>query len=187
MQTVPIPGGTANFRERGHDEIPGRSVKLIRAAALAAASELADYPQLFEPPREGETDEQRQERLGESLKDMVLSTEQAMSWDNVREATAVAMLASWSLDRPLPTLATIGDLPEDLYDALLTAVGGVSAGELETDFTPKIAKRDPVTGEEFPTGASDASNGPSEATPSNLSTQTPENAGESTGTDLSTP
>src|ERR1019366_5494029 len=134
--TVDIPGGTAVFLERGQDEIPGRAMKLIRAATVAAMSELSDFPQLLEPPVEGETTEARTERLRPFLEGIRLSTNQAMAWDNMREAAAVALLKSWTLDRPLPTLATIGDLPEELYDTLLEAVGGFSAAEVKTNFAP---------------------------------------------------
>ncbi len=152
MKEVTIPGGTAHFRERDADEISGRAVKIMRAAAVAAATTLADYPQLFEPPRAGESDEQREERLNEELKGVALSTEQAMAWDNMREATVVALLADWTLERPLPTLQTIGDLPEKLYDALLDAVGGVSAADLETDFNPGTENDE--NGEPRPTSGS---------------------------------
>lgn len=168
MKTVQLPGGgSAEFLERGTDEIPGRAVKLIRAAALAASTALADYPQLFEGPQPGETDEQRSVRLQDQLKGMILSTEQAMAWDNLREATAVAMLHAWTLrnpdnsPRPLPTLQTIGDLPEAVYDALLDAVGGVSATDLETDFGPT-----PASVGDSPFENSNGSKPPSEATPS---------------------
>jgi hypothetical protein len=160
MREVEVPGGKAYLRERGQDEIPGRAIKLIRASAMSAGSQLSDYPELFEDGPKGETDEQRNERLSPVLEGMKLSIEQAMAWDNMREASAVALLASWTLDRPLPKLDTIGDLPEDLYDALLDAVGGVSAAELEVNFevtNPKAPGYD-----ETPTPGSESSNTPSE-------------------------
>jgi hypothetical protein len=115
---------------------------------------------------------------------MALSTRQAMAWDNVREAAAVALLKSWTLDRPLPTLETIGDLPDDLYEALLDEVGGVSAADIETDFSAP-AKKSELPGTPF--GDSASLDTPSKATRSKPPTPTPSSDGESTDTAPSTP
>lgn len=186
MREVEIPDGKALFLERGHDEIPGRAVKLIRAAAASAATQFSEYPELLEAPREGETVEQRTERLTPRLSGLTLNVEQAMAWDNLREASVVALLKSWTLDRPLPTLATIGTLPEPLYDALLDAVGGISADELVERFEPNPERIDPETGEERPTTAFDGSDGVSKAEAESPSTSAPESAGENTSTASST-
>jgi hypothetical protein len=175
MKEVEIPGGTAFFREKGKDEIPGRSVKLIRAAATAAGSQFAEFPELFEGQRPGESDEDRDARLEARLQGMTLSTEQAMAWDDMREATAVALIASWTLDKPLPTYKTIGDLDEELYEAILTAVGGMSAAELEVNFD--LSDPSHPDYKETPTTASDGSDGLSEAQVPSESTTTPSTDG----------
>lgn len=179
--------GKVLLRELNKDEIPGRAVKLIRAAALAAQTALSAYPQLFEPAPKGETDAERTKRLESVLSGVTLSLDQAMVWDNLREASAVSLIVSWTFDRPLPTIATIGTLPSDLYDALLDAAGGVSAAQLEEDFsvTPPTDKIGP-TGEERPTGAFDGSNGLSKAEAQSPSTNELESAGESTASESST-
>lgn len=169
---VEIPGGKAFFRERGVDPIPGDSVKLIKSAYRAARVTLAEFPQFFEEQREGESDEEYEERIAGMMKGVVLTTEQAMVWEELREATVVATLKSWTLDRPLPTLRTIGDLDQDLYEALLDAAGGIGAQQLETDFSVKRDKIDPATGEEFPTGGSSDSEWPSETDRESPSTTT---------------
>ncbi len=183
MREVPILGGTASFREPGVDAIHGDTKKLIRAAGIAAASQLSEYPELFEPAREGESDDQRAERLGTRLEGMVMSIDQAMAWDNMREATVIALLKSWTLDRPLPTMKTLGgDDYADVYDALLESVGGVGATELEADFSP-TKKIDTST----PTDDSGSSNGHSMADPESPLTTTPGSATAPIAGDVSTP
>lgn len=172
MKEVPIPGGTAYLREQGVDPIPGNSVKLIRAAATAMASQFPDHPELFEGARPGETEEQRNARVQKSVEGMTLSTEQAMAWDNLREATAVALLKEWTLDLPLPTLKTIGDLEASLYEALLDAVGGVSSADFETDFGVQ-----PMSAGDTPTDGSASSLTPSAETPVPPSIPTPSTVG----------
>lgn len=187
MRDVEIPGGTAKFLEtsgENRDEIPGRAVKLIKASSLAAMTQLADYPELFEPLRtvedesgekRPETADERQARLAPVLKGLRLTTEQAMAFDNMREATVVATLHSWTLDRRLPTLETIGDLDGELYGALLEAVGGVSAAELEETFEDKTGKPPNETRGEVatdPTGRSGSSSESSPETPQLAQTPT---------------
>lgn len=187
MRDVEIPGGTATFLEtsgESRDEIPGRAVKLIKAATMAASTQLADYPEIFAPPIEvedeetkekrPETSEEREARLAPVLKGVRFTTEQAMAFDNMREATVVALLHSWTLGRRLPTLETIGDLPQDLYEALLGAVGGMSSHEIEENFDDTTG-RPPnfALGEEAedPTGGSGSSSSSSKEDPQ--STQIP--------------
>lgn len=189
MRDVEIPGGTAKFLEtsgESRDEIPGRAVKLIKAGSMAALTQLSDYPELFEPPRmvrdnesgedRPETPEERSARLDSRLKGMRLSVEQAMAFDNMREATVVALLHSWTLDRRLPTLETIGDLDGDLYSALLAAAGGMSAAELEENFKETGDPHD-----EVPTGGFGSSSDGSKASPQ--STRTPKRQSDTSRSD----
>lgn len=177
MRQVEVPGGTAFFREPEKDAMPGRAVKLIKAAALSAGSQLSDYPEIFEPPKtvkdettgeeRAETDRERTARLSPRLDSLRLSVEQAMAFDTLREATVVGTLDHWTLGQKLPTFETIGDLPNDLYEALLEAVGGVSAAQLEEDF-----ERTGDPSDEVPTGSSGLSESPSKDVPELTSTPT---------------
>lgn len=123
MRTVEIPGGVARFRDRS--EIRGRDSKLVKAATLAAANVLAKLPEeaTIKP---GETEQEAANRLQEVLKDMKLelTMAEAQKLLDLKETIVIAYLASWTLELPLPTLETIGDLPENIYDALDAAVGG---------------------------------------------------------------
>lgn len=195
MKEVEIPGGTAQFREPGVDEMPGRAVKLIKAAAAAAVSQLSDYPEILAnsvPPRyedddgneREETFQEREERL-EPLAGLKFTTEQAMAWDNLREATVVATLKSWTLPRRLPTLESIGDLPDELYQALLGAVGGVSASDMEDSFDATAMPKD-LGSTEVPTGNCGSSEGGSNTDPQLIPTSTSSTDGSATDGEAST-
>src|SRR5258708_1275941 len=156
MRTVDIPGGIAKFKTR--EELRGRDTKLIKAAVISAQSAIEKLGDDAEK-KKGETDEQAAKRLTAALREKKISftTEEAMSILNMREAVVVAYLHSWTLDGvtsvPLPTLETIGDLPDKLYEALDEAVGGellnVTTGQ---DFSPS-------PDQSSPTGPSSASDG----------------------------
>jgi hypothetical protein len=160
-------GGKAYFRESGVDRIPGRSTKIIKAAAMAALTSLAEFPEFFQDPLPGEATDARDARLAERFAGRSLTTEQAMVLDNVREAAAAAMIDSWTLNKPLPTLATIGNLDGDLYEALLDAIGGISAAALSEDFSIR-----PGVTNETPTDDCGSSDGPLKADPQSSPTPT---------------
>jgi hypothetical protein len=144
MRTVDIPGGTATFREEG--ELRGRDSKLVKAAAIAAQSALEKLPDDAQP-KPGETREQTAERLIGLMKNIKLdlTQEEAMRLMSMKEAIVIAYLASWTLDLPLPTLETIGDLPGPIYDALDEAVGGEYIKvKIGTDFSPSPDKDSPT-------------------------------------------
>jgi len=179
--TVDIPGGTAVLREAS--EMRGRDRNLIKAAAMAASSAIQKMGAEMERLKaEGKTDEEA--TAGLSTVDISLTKEESLGLIELREATIVASLLSWSRDEPLPTSATIGDLPADLYDALDAAIGGAALGlnAGTEDFSPT-----PKMDEEVPTGSSGSSDGPSKADPESMSTPTLPTAGESTATESSTP
>ena len=71
------------------------------------------------------------------LSDLGLTEQQADAMIRMQEATVVAFLAGWSRPEPLPTMATVGDLPGGLYDELqeLTAKEGAS---LALDTSPSM-------------------------------------------------
>lgn len=186
MRTVDIPGGTARFKTK--EELRGRDSKLVRSAVFAAQhalEKLGDETGI----KPGETKDEAAKRLSAFLKEnkVTFTQEEAMTLLSMREAIVVAYLHEWTLELPKPTLETIGDLPEALYDALDDAIGvdlqEVTAG---TDFSPN-------PDQSSPTGPSSASNGSLRAEPfqepsstsSSSSEDVPSN-GESSSTPLKT-
>ena len=84
----------------------------------------------------------------------------------VQDATLVALLDRWSLDRPLPTLDTIEDVPANVYDALQEAAAArgreVSEAVAGVDFSVTPDKESPTT----PSGASPGASRAKTARPS---------------------
>ena len=159
---VDVPGGQAILREQ--EDLRGRDRNLIKAAAMAASSAIDKMPDTVrEGRREGETEEQMQARLQEDVTSLDLTWQESLSLLELRQATVVAVLESWTVVdpatnqlRPLPTMDTIGDLPADLYDALDAAIGGVTTAVANaTDF-------DDNPDHDSPTGGSTSSDTPSE-------------------------
>lgn len=76
----------------------------------------------------------------------------------MQEATVVAYVAGWSRPEPVPTLATVGDLPGALFDELaaLTARKGAETA-LSLDTSPGDGSPDPKDR----SGSSGTSSGPS--------------------------
>ena len=162
--TVDIAGGTCELREPS--ELRGRDRKLLSAAALAAASAIGKLPaDLTE---------------GSSLDALALgfTFDEAMAMVTLREMVVVARLVSWTLDEPLPTAQTIGDLPGDLYEELVEKAGTAAMASL--DFSPSS---DP----ESPTSGSGDSAGPSTDAQPSQSTPRRRTAGASTATASSIP
>ena len=76
---------------------------------------------------------------GKALTELNITEEQSDGIYRMQEAAMVAFLAGWSYREPLPTMATVGDLPVGRYDALvnLTAAGG-AAVILDVDTNPTL-------------------------------------------------
>lgn len=154
MKTIPIPGGAATFRES--EELRGRDRKIIKAAAHAAVFTAAKLPPSVIAARDdGEPVEELEQRVRADAASVSMNMADMLTFEDVREVAVIATLASWTLDRPLPTLETIGDLPGDLYEALLDAAAPLPASADDTDFSPTRDK-------ESPTSPSGSSNGDSE-------------------------
>jgi len=149
---VDIPGGYAILRDQ--NELRGRDRMLIKAAAMAAAPAIEKMPDTVkEGQQEGETDDEAQQRIANEVGAVQLTWQESMALLELRQATMIACLKFWSLDLPLPTMDSVGDLDADLYDALDTAIGGVTtAVAAATDFEPQ-------PGKENPTGNSKSSDG----------------------------
>jgi hypothetical protein len=79
----------------------------------------------------------------------------------MQEATVAAFLAAWSFPEPLPTAATMGDIPAALYDLLsdVTAESGAGVANLTLDTGAGDGTPDP----KGPSGASKNSGGRSKA------------------------
>lgn len=120
MQRHTLPdGGWADIRSKEEVNVRGRrGVRVISGAigdtvlrALAKVETTEDY-----------------EALG-------LTEEQIDLIQRTQEATVVALLAGWSYDEPLPTLANIGDLGVTRYDALV-AIAAPDGAEMALDTNP---------------------------------------------------
>lgn len=139
MRTINIPGGIAKIKEQ--KDLRGRDTKLIKAYALAAQSVLLKIPEEARP-KPGESKEDAGKRMQEYLEThpVQMSGEEGMRMLDMKESVMVAYLASWTLEIPLPTMETIGDLPDEVYQALDDAVGGdaitVAAASVDFDVNP---------------------------------------------------
>lgn len=139
MHPIDIPGGVAKIKDPA--DLRGRDTKLIKAYALAAQSVLAKIPEEARPQPD-ESKEEAGKRMQKYLEDhpLQLTGEEGMKMLDLKEATMVAYLASWTLDIPLPTMETIGDLPDAIYQALDDAVGGdaikIATSSVDFDVNP---------------------------------------------------
>ena len=181
MKTVPIPGGTAQLRERS--ELRGRDELLIKAASMAAAKAVVKVAGIDDTPKDGETKEEATARAEEEAEAVDLTWQESLSLLELRQAVIVAVLEHWTLDRSLPTMATIGDLPAELYNALDEAIGG-EAIEMGTNF---VAPDSPAELKLSPTGDSESSDTALRDGVENQSIQSSPDGTESTATDLSIP
>lgn len=154
MRTVEIPGGTARIKDRG--DLRGRDSKLIKASALAAQNVLAKIPEEARP-KPGEDPKEAGDRMQKYLEEhpLDLTAEEGMLLLDMKEAVMVAYLVDWTLDLALPTMKTIGDLPDEIYQALDDATGGetINAAVSSVNFEVNPDKNSP-TG---PSGSSDSS------------------------------
>lgn len=75
-----------------------------------------------------------------------MTAAEGMKMLDMKEAVMVAYLASWTLDLALPTLETIGDLPDAIYRALDDATGGdvINAAVSSVDFDVNPDKSSPT-------------------------------------------
>ena len=97
---IDIPGGTATLkdtltiRER-------REIQHIALAAMSLANQLSGTSVALNP-----TDAA-----------LLMDTQ-----DKMADATLIAYIVSWTLDKPLPTLDTIDEMDGDVYDAITAAI-----------------------------------------------------------------
>ena len=144
FKTVTLPtGGQAVFRPP--DMLLGRGKKTIRAALIAAAGLMTKVPAFTDGLQEDETPEQYLARLGTQISEAHLEATDFEALQTMREAAVIAQLDSWTLDIPKPTMRTIGDLPGDLYDALIEAAGETTAATLGAGFQENDDPESPTT------------------------------------------
>lgn len=159
MKTVPIPGGTADLREQ--NEIKVRHRRLVESASAGAAVALAKLPS------------DQAELEAATLADLDLTEVEADNLFRLQDATIVAALDSWTLPDPIPTLATVGDLTPEVFDALAEAtrdLGTVIASK--EDFEPTNPNSPEF--KETPTPPSSDSAEPLRADPEPASTIAPQ-------------
>ena len=149
MRREDLPGGQW-VEVRSPEEITTRGRRGIQAIAAGMASAL--------PKLKDATADTDMATLG-------FTEEEMDSVMRLQEATIVAFLAAWSLPDPVPTLASVGDLPATLYDALsvATAQGGALLAALSLDVSPGTGEADGVPDPKEPSGGSVSSDGPSKA------------------------
>jgi hypothetical protein len=136
--TIDIPGGQATLRE----ELNVRQRSLILAAGRALRKDLREM--VFG----GKAKE---------INDADMSEADFLALWHLNEVMVFVLLDSWTLDRPLPAgVDQIGDLPTDIYDALMEGSTGAAASAMSGagEFGPDGAP-DPKS----PTGPSSHSDG----------------------------
>ncbi len=172
MRTVDIPGGTAELREKLDMKVRHR--RLVESAALAAASAVAKLP----------GDREELEALDMSKLD--LTKDEADGLFALQDATIIATLASWTLPDALPTVGTVQDLDQELYDALAAATSDIGTSiATGIDFDPS-SPADPGF-EGTPTVPSDGSAADSRADQGSSLTETPNGTTQSSVTAGSSP
>jgi hypothetical protein len=163
---VEIPGGFATLREAA--DFRGKDRNVVKAAAMAATPTILKMPEVVrEGPLEGETPEETAERLAPFMEGVPLDMDDTQALIQLRQATMVATLESWTLDLPLPTtMKAMGELPGDLYDALDAANGGI------TTAVANATNFDESPDKDSPTGGSSSSEEPLMESQPSLSTPT---------------
>ncbi len=175
MRTIDIPGGQAVLRDQP-DELRVRQSRLIQTTALAAGALFGKLKEVL--PTNGQPVDVQ--ALAASMPDMTRT--EAATLLEVQDAMLVALLVSWTLPDPLPTMDTVQDMEADVYQTLTAAVTKANLGAMFTkaiDFSSPVDKAGPTT---LPS----LSDGPSKDEPSTLTPPSPTD-GESTATENFTP
>jgi len=119
---IDIPGGTATLRDTLTIR-ERRAIQRIALDAMGLANQLTSDSVALQP-KDAE---------------LLMTTQ-----DKMADATLVAYLQAWSLDKPLPTLDTIDEMDGDVYDAITAAIekkGGVAG----VDTSPNKNKESPTS------------------------------------------
>ena len=127
MHKIDLPGGGwASIKDP--DELTNRERKLLRRHVFGATDLRSKLLAAGVKPgtRPEDVPEEVMEAIGETLE---LDDLEALS--DTQSAFIVAYTAEWSLQRPLPTMDTVDDLPGPIFDALAAATAELGDGSLE--------------------------------------------------------
>lgn len=124
---IDLPGGGwASIKDP--EELTNRDRKLLRRNAFAAVELGNKLRGLGVQPGADPQD------IPDELAEKIAGVITADDWDLLSDSQAafiVAYVGEWSLDRPLPTMDTVDDLPGPIFDALARATAGLGDGSLE--------------------------------------------------------
>jgi hypothetical protein len=139
MQRVTLKDGTwVDLRDP--EEITVRGRRGIQAIAAGLGEVL--------PGLQGATAETALASLG-------LTEEQMDAMLRIQEASIVAFVAAWSRPEPVPTIATIGDITAELFDALGEATAklgaDVASSSLDVSASAEFDPKD-LSGDSEPSG-----------------------------------
>ena len=171
MRTVEIPGGSATIREA--HEIRVRDEQLMQGAAVAAAPAIKKIQATGKDPSED----------ADWATEAGLSLDEWLHLNDLNNAAIVAMLAGWTLERPVPqSVDDVKELPAELGKALGTATIKDALQVLNgVDFDPSDPSKPGF--EQTPTEPSAGSAPRSGVTEGQASTATPSPTGVSIATD----
>lgn len=147
MRIVEIPGGTATLRES--DDLRAMDADLIEEFATVCAPAFAKMPpEVMEGKKDGESDEEAMLRLAPLMASVQFSREEARALLQLRRASVIACLESWTRPEPVPTsVEELGRLPRSVVEALDKAIGGVGAIlQPAVDFSPSTDPDSPTIG-----------------------------------------
>ena len=130
MPAIELPNGaSAILRDRG--ELTERAVRAISRAQTRAVGTLGKL-------LKAGFDDNDPATYG-AYSD--LTPEDEDNLDGFQAVLIVTMLSSWSLDKELPTVETVLDLPKPLYDALAT--GALNEFNRTLDLDPSLDPKAP--------------------------------------------
>jgi hypothetical protein len=109
--TIDIPGGQATLR----DELTVNGQELMQAVTFGIGKDTKEKILDLIAHKDDEGFEPE------------ITFEQSMAMSRLNRAAVIAFLKSWTLDEPLPTLDSLGDLPAGLFNTLMQAVAGRGA------------------------------------------------------------
>ena len=169
---VEIPGGQATIRDVSEMSVKQR--RMVQKAMMMVTHIYARVPieVLEEAAKEGEEGEVGRRKVALLMATLPIEEQEADALLGQQDASIVAFLDSWTIDRPLPTKETVADLPADLYDALQNAVAAPAArlalGTVNFDPTPNAEGFENTPFDVSGTSSSD-SNTPTAPIPSPMS------------------
>jgi len=155
MRRIDLPeGGWAEIRAP-------EDIKSVRLRRMMRSAATAVTPAMRKMPGDLPTDPEELELV--DMGAIGLSYEEAEAMQRLQEITVVVFLVRWSRKEPLPTVDTIGNMDDDLFQALAKATQKDAAKYLLDDGTPDFDPN-PVPEPGNPTGRDSGSTTPSSET-----------------------